>query len=242
MMPAGAASAQPVLVVLVDDHRLFAEVLGMRLRAEPGIAGVEPAYSLGAARALVNKLRPEVVLLDYDLGGECGLDLLDDLERLDPRPRVVMVSAGDDPSTIISALRRGVDAWVTKDADLEVLVHATSEVLAGRMYLPPAALRPLLGRLLNGPVGGAAEPSFVAMLSAREVEVLRCLVAGMTRAETAQRLFISTNTVRTHVQHLLQRAGLHSTGPLVAAARELGVRGIDEPSSVRIPRQRGWSE
>jgi two-component system nitrate/nitrite response regulator NarL len=241
-MAAGVAPAQPVSVVLVDDHRLFAEVLGMRLRAEAGIGSVEPAYSLGAARALVNKLRPEVVLLDYDLGGECGLDLLDDLDRLDPRPRVVMVSAGDAPATIVTALRRGVDAWVTKDADLQVLVLATCEVLAGRMYLPPAALRPVLARLLDGPAVGPARHSFVDTLSAREVEVLRCLVAGMTRAETAQRLFISTNTVRTHVQHLLQRAGLHSTGPLVAAARDLGVRGIDEPSGVRIPRQRGWSE
>ena len=74
----------------------------------------------------------------------------------------------------------------------------------------------------------AERRDFVSDLSPREYEVLRCLVAGMTKKEVAQRLFLSVNTVRTHVQHLLRAADVHTTLALVTAARELDVTGIDD--------------
>ncbi len=233
------AWGRQITALLVDDHRVFAEVLAMRLRGEPGIGMVEIAFSLGSARALANKVRPDVVLLDYDLAGESGLDLINALDGDGGRPPVVMVSAGHDPRLLVEALERGAEAWVPKDAGFDVLLHAIDEVLRGHLYLPPNALRSVVDRLVeqaHGPVAPAH--SFVDELSGRELEVLRCLVSGMTRVEVAQRLFISTNTVRTHVQNVLKAAELHSTLALVAAARERGVTGVDEddPDQVMEPR------
>jgi two-component system nitrate/nitrite response regulator NarL len=96
------------------------------------------------------------------------------------------------------------------------------------MYLYPPSVEPVIRRLLDER-GANRAPTFVDDLSTRELEVLRCLIAGMTRAEVAQRLFISPNTVRTHVQHLLSRARVHSTVALVAAARSAGVGSVDDP-------------
>lgn len=106
---------------------------------------------------------------------------------------------------------------------------ATNEVLNGRMYLFPTTVRPVVERLLSR-ARSQRRPSFVDELSERQLQVLRCLVGGMSRSETGDRLFITANTVRTHVQHLLKLADVHSTLALVARARALGVRGIDDPS------------
>lgn len=228
-----------IAVLLVDDHRVFAEVLAMRLRGERGIGEVEIAFSIGTARAMANRIHPDVVLLDYDLAGESGLDLIAQLEEQGKRPPVVMVSAGHDPRLIVEALERGAEAWVPKDAGFDVLLGAVAEVLRGHLYLPPEALRSVVERLVEQAHGPTTpEHSFVDDISSRELEVLRCLVSGMTRVEVAQRLFISTNTVRTHVQNVLKAAELHSTLALVAAARERGVTGIDDEPHERVVERR----
>jgi DNA-binding NarL/FixJ family response regulator len=221
-------------LLVVDDHRMFAEVLAMRLAHEPVVGKVDVCYSVDEGRAVARRTEPDVVILDYDVGGVTGDTLIRDLEQLPKPPQVVMLSASEDPGAIIDSLDVGADAWVVKGASIQVLMQAISEVVQGRVYLYPTTVRPVVTELLHE-ARGAREPDFVDDLSERQVEVLRCLVAGMTRTETAHRLFITSNTVRTHVQHLLQTAEVHSTLALVARARELGVTGID------IPMQRGGS-
>lgn len=233
-----AGPVTPRCILLVDDHRVFADVLAMRLRAERSVARVEVAYSLTHARSVMSSFRPDLVLLDYHLGDESGLDLLDDLDGLPQRPAVLVLSGLNDTRFVVDALESGVQGWVSKDANFEVLVMAADEVLQEHMYLPPATIRPVVEQLLGEARGQQPEPSFVDDLSRRELEVLRCLVSGMTRREVAARLYLSVNTVRTHVQNLLRQADEHSTLAMVAHARDLGVTGIDEDVPRRFPRQR----
>lgn len=228
----------PTSFLVVDDHRVFADVLVMRLRTEPGVVEARAAYSLAEARAAVDGFRPELVLLDFQLADENGLDLLSHLGGLAVRPNVLVLSGLSDPDSVVDALEAGAQGWVNKDSDFEVLMRAASQVHQGHMYLAPPTIRPVVMRLLSEARGQGREPGFVDDLSPRELEVLRCLVAGMTRAEVARRLYLSVNTVRTHVQHLLHHADAHSTLALVALARELGVRAIDEDGPRRIPQPR----
>jgi two-component system nitrate/nitrite response regulator NarL len=214
--------------LVVDDHRVFAEVVVARLRALPGVERVEMALSLNEARSLLPSFAPQVVLLDEDLGGERGTDLIPAIKARDPAARVVMVSGTDDASRIIAALEAGADGWVGKDARFDALVRACAAVLDGHLHLYPPVVEPVVRQLLQRRAASWAG-SFVDDLSPRELEVLRCLVAGMTRAEVARRLYISPNTVRTHVQHLLGHAQVHSTVALVAAARSAGVQ-AEEPA------------
>ena len=241
MMTAPALERE-ISALLVDDHRVFAEVLAMRLRAVPGIKAVEVAFSLGEARALVNKVRPDFVFLDFKLAEEPGLDLLPDLEALPRRPDVLMLSGAGDTRCIVEALHAGAQGWVTKDASFDVLIVATSEVLRGHMYLTPPTLKPVVLHLLAEAKGPTPEASLIDDLSRREVEVLRCLVSGMTRAEIADRLYLSVNTVRTHVQNLLHHADQHSTLALVALARGVGVTGVDESPAGPTPQRHPSSE
>lgn len=230
------AGSSGMRLLVVDDHRIFAEVLANHLRQDSGVNEVETAFSIDEAKAVLNRFSPQVVLLDNDVHGERGTALIPELVRMHPRAHVVMLSATSDSDTIIEALEAGAEAWVGKDSGVDVLLLAAHEVMRGNVFLYPTTLKPVIRRLLDRR-RGATEPTFVDQLSPRELEVLRCLVSGLTRAEVARRLFISPNTVRTHVQHLLQRAEVHSTVALVAAARGAGVDGIDHPSP-GIPEQR----
>ncbi|MDX6301611.1 MAG: hypothetical protein QOF53_2825 [Nocardioidaceae bacterium] len=220
---------RPISVLVVDDHRLFADVLVARLQREPVVAEVTSAYSLDEAGVVAHRTPPDVVLLDYHLAGEMGTGLIPILQQLEDPPAVVMLSASEEPGDVIDSLGCGARGWVVKGAGVEVLMAAVDEVLRGRTYLSPTTVRPVIERLLQES-RGRPETTFVDTLSERQLEVLRCLVAGLNRAEVAQRLFISANTARTHVQNLLQAAGEHSTLALVARAREIGVASIDVPT------------
>lgn len=207
-------------MLLVEDSRIFADLLAGRIRDRPGIAGVDIALTLAQARRLIVRACPDLVILDVCLGDGSGLDLLDDVRGASRPPRVLVLSALETVPGVVAALRSGADGWVVKTASSEALMAAVRDVLAGEMVLSPTMTGPVIRFLLQA---SRREEGFVAQLSTRQVEVLRCVVAGMSRAECAQQLHISVNTVRTHVQVLLKRAQVHSTLALAAAARAAGV-------------------
>jgi DNA-binding NarL/FixJ family response regulator len=220
-------AAGEVAVLLVDDHRVFAEALANLLAAQPGISRVNVASTLDAARAQIRSARPDVVLLDLSLAEESGHDLLAELANA-VAPAVIMLSGSMDPRLIVRALEAGARGWLTKTTRLSALVDAIWQVLDGNLYLSPSTLRPVLLHLMSDVRRQRAALGFVDQLTRRELDVLRCLVTGMTRAEVGEHLFVSTNTVRTHIQSLLRRSEQHSTLALVAFARSHGVTGIDE--------------
>ena len=216
-------------ILIVDDHRLLADVLALRLEAEDRVGRVDAVTTLAAARAMVHAVRPDIVLLDLDLDGTCGLDLLPDLEEAGERPRVIVLSGSKETSDIVAALRAGVEGWITKDGDLEEVLTAAAQVLDGHLHLPLDSMRPVVDALLEESRAVVRSHGFLDDLTDRQVDVLRCLVTGMSRHETASRLFLSTNTVRTHVQNMLHQLGLHSTPELVAAARRAGITAYQGP-------------
>jgi DNA-binding NarL/FixJ family response regulator len=237
-MTAGDAGA---IILLVDDHRVFAEVLGEALLAEGGIGRVNHASSLDAARVLLTTDPPDIVLLDLVLADESGFELLGELARTADAPAAIVLSGSSEPRLIVKALECGAKGWLSKTTRLDALVTAVWQVLDGQMYLAPATLRPVLTHLLSDAQGREAAAGFVADLTPRELEVLRCLVSGMTRAEVANHLFVSMNTVRTHIQSLLRRSDQHSALALVAFARSHGVKGIDESDDLRAAGDPGSS-
>jgi DNA-binding NarL/FixJ family response regulator len=235
------AQAQDLAILLVDDHRVFADALSGLLLAQEGIGRVRLASSLDAARAVLSSDRPDLVLLDRALGEESGLDLLTELAAAEDPPAAIVLSGSTEPRQIVQALERGAKGWLSKTTRPEVLVAAVWQVIDGQMYLAPATLQPVLSQLLTDLRTRKTADRFVASLTPRELEVLRCLVSGMTRAEVAKHLFVSMNTVRTHVQSLLRRSDQHSALALVAFARSHGVTGIDEIDDAQALAQPGSS-
>jgi two-component system nitrate/nitrite response regulator NarL len=228
-----------VAVVLVDDHRVFTEALASLLETEPGISRVSRAATLDGARALLSTDRPDLVLLDLALAEESGYELLGELGDRPDSPPVMVLSGSTEARLIVRALEAGARGWLTKTTPWSALVAAIWQVVEGHMYLTPSTLEPVLTHLLTDLHRQRAAADFLDQLTPRELDVLRCLVSGMTRGEVAQHLFVSTNTVRTHIQSLLRRSGQHSALALVAFARSLGVAGIDETEESEILRPPG---
>lgn len=218
-------------VLLVDDHRVFAEALADLLAIESGIGHVSLVSSLSAARVMIGAEHPDLILLDLVLGDESGYDLLEELAGRPGSPAVIVLSGSAEPRLIVRALQAGARGWLTKTTQLSALIGALWQVVDGYVYLAPATLQPVLNHLLADVRKQQAAATFVDQLTPRELDVLHCLVSGMTRAEVADHLFVSTNTVRTHIQSLLRRSGQHSALALVAFARSHGVTGIDETAA-----------
>lgn len=212
-------------VLVVDDHRMIADSLRLRLLSNARgrtFGPVVTAYTLAMARVALKKFIPDVVLLDLRLGQECGLDLIPVLRAMAPAPLTLILAAGVEPTEVIDGLTYA-SGWVSKGTPFDELLVAIDATFAGRTYIAPKLVGPVLDQLLTESGRRARTESFLDRVSSREREVLECLVGGMTRKEVAEHLFISPNTVRTHVRNLLQLADLHSTLALIASARALGV-------------------
>ncbi len=217
-------------ILVVAGDRIFADVLAMRLREEPQAGAVAVAESAQEARAAALAIRPAVVLLEGDGRDDSALQLIGELPESAVQPAVLVLSDRREPGIIVTAFESGVRGWVATDASFASLWQAICEVRDGHMVLSPSVVEPVIARLVEALRNEKTVPSrrdFVAELSPREYEVLRCLVQGLSRKEIAARLYVSVNTVSTHVQHLLRHADEHTSVALVAAARELGVPGID---------------
>lgn len=208
-------------MLLVDDHPVFAQALAARLGGEPDLAVVPLAHTVGQALAELARSRPTVIVLDLVLGEESGLTVLEHAQTGYPDTEVIMLSAVDRVDVVVEAVRRGVRAWLPKSIDVAQLIHVIHGVARGEAWLPPALLRAVLTRLAEPE---PANPDPLEALTAREREVLQCMIDGLPRAEIARRLYLSPNTVRTHAQNLLVKLDSHSILEAVAIAQRAGMR------------------
>lgn len=247
-----------IRVLVVDDHRIFAESLAAALAAEPDVdvsaAGSGPAALRSLERAAAEGRRYDVLLVDADLGGNMppgarpavpvqegnedglvdGISLVAGVRSGQPSVRIVVLAEKDDPRRAALALQAGASGWVAKDCSLSRLLTVIRGVLRDETHLPPALLTGVLRELTAARKHRTESERLVESLTPREREVLRCMVAGLGRKAVAERLFLSPHTVRTHMQNVLGKLGVHSTLAAVALARRAGVGPVDLEPAGRI--------
>ncbi|MEV6594203.1 response regulator transcription factor [Streptomyces acidicola] len=240
-----------IRVLVVDDHRIFAESLAAALAAEPDVdvsaAGSGPAALRCLERAAAEGRRFDVLLVDADLGGNApgarpaavpvregkedglvdGISLVVGVRSGQPGVRTVVLAEKDDPRRAALALQAGASGWVAKDCSLSRLLTVIRGVLRDETHLPPALLTGVLRELTAARKHRTESERLVESLTPREREVLQCMVAGLGRKAVAERLFLSPHTVRTHMQNVLGKLGVHSTLAAVALARRAGVGPVD---------------
>jgi DNA-binding NarL/FixJ family response regulator len=203
--------APVIRVVVVDDHALHRDGTRQILEAHPDLQVVGEADSGEVALALVNQLRPDVVLMDIRLPGMNGIEATRRLTRDHPEIRVIMVSAYDEDEYVRGALEAGAAGYLRKTAPGRELVQAVRAVATGASVLQSG----LAARLLissRQPAPGAAD------LTERELAVLRLLMAGLHNREVASRLGISTRTVDRHCDNIYAKLGVSSRTEAVVRA------------------------
>jgi DNA-binding NarL/FixJ family response regulator len=209
-------------VLIADSHRTFAEVLAAGMAAEERFSAVDVAFFPSHARLLLSARRYDVLVLDPSLDVGSWLAFLRAVVRQRPAMVVVVLSELDDIEQVIEVLAQDVRAWVSKDTSFDDFLHLIDEAVMGRTTLPATLLGPVLKELLGRPARSRPAPSFIDELTPRQLEVLQCLADGMSRAQISEHLQLSPHTVRTHVQEVLRKAGVHSTLAALARAREVG--------------------
>jgi DNA-binding NarL/FixJ family response regulator len=220
-------------VFLIDRERTFANALAARLEAEDDIDVVLAVHRQAPAPSLIVGRHADVVLLDADLPGDAAVRLCEELSARADAPRVVMLSRGSEPSRIADAVRAGAAGWVRKGESLAYLLQVIRGVAAGETWLSPAETGAVLRLLLQEEKQQRDSDRLLASLTPREREVLACLAEGAGRQDVAERLHLSANTVRTHLQNLMAKLGVHSTLEAVAVVRsQLSV----VPSQLAEPR------
>lgn len=201
-------------VLIVDDHAVFADALQTILSANRDLAPVRVAYDLAQGFASLDAHRPDVLLLDIRLGDGDGLDLATHAHDTGLPTRTIVLSAVESPTVMLRAFAGGAHGWLPKTIDIDRLVQAIRTVVLGVAVVDPAVLALLvatLGEHLQHPL-----PRPLADLTPRELEILDCLALGMAREDVAAALHISVNTVRTHVQNVTAKLGVHSALEAVA--------------------------
>jgi DNA-binding NarL/FixJ family response regulator len=173
--------------------------------------------------------RADVVLLYVDVSGPALADTVGELRKFSSTLAVVGLSESDDPRLVVEAVRSGVRGWVEPTASADHLVAVLHGVARGETWIPPHLLTGVLDALTASQDSRAELGEALAGLSTRELEILGCLVQGMTRPEIAERYVLSTHTVRTHINNLLRKLDVHSTLAAVALARQAGLP--DQPMS-----------
>ncbi|WP_369205983.1 response regulator transcription factor [Streptomyces sp. PU-14G] len=163
-----------------------------------------------------------------------GLPLVARVRTEYPAVRTVVLAERDDPRHAAAALQAGAGGWVAKDCSLSRLLQVIRGVLKDETHLSPALLTGVLRELTATRKHRTESERLVESLTPREREVLRCMVAGLGRKAVAERLYLSPHTVRTHMQNVLGKLGVHSTLAAVALARRAGVGPAElEPAAAR---------
>jgi DNA-binding NarL/FixJ family response regulator len=203
-------------ILVVDDHVALGQALVARLGAEPDVDRARAAATARDALAAVRSDRFDIALVDVNLGADDGLALCAQLRHQDPDLRVLMLSCATETETVVGALRAGAVGWVPKDMPIDQLLDALRQVRAGAAWLPGLMLRGVLDEFLQDRSEQDRELELLDRLSGRERQVLRELAAGHDVPLIAGRLFLSQNTVRTHIQNILGKLEVHSRVAAVA--------------------------
>jgi DNA-binding NarL/FixJ family response regulator len=199
-----------VRVLVVDSHPTVAERFRQVLDREPGIEVVCIAGTIEAALACAADDVPDVVLVDQTLPDGTGLNATRRLRESLPGVRVVLLVGSGRASALPAALRAGCSGYVEKSTALDHLVPTVVAVAAGGVVIHASELTDLAAP--QGP-----------LLTGRERDVLALFAEGLTNREIAERLGVSVHTVRSHVQTVLSKLGVHAKADAVAVARERGL-------------------
>lgn len=204
-------------VVVVDDHRTFADLLALALESEPDLNCVGTAETVTEGLALVEALRPDIVVMDVQIGDEDGIAATAQLAERHPGTRVVILTAHADRAVLNRASDAGACALLPKDGSLAEMLSALRTARQGGLVVHPRLLRRIVATAR--PVGDG----YVPPLTRREQQVLELMAEGLDARAISRQLEISLHTCRGYIKNLLLKLEAHSQLEAVAVASRNGL-------------------
>ena len=209
-------------IVIAEDHTILREGLRALISSNPDFSVVGEAEDGRDAIRCVEKLMPDLVLIDLSMPRMNGMEAIGEIKKRCPETRVLALTVHRTEEYILATLRAGADGYVLKDATHAELLMAIKSVLMGKPYLSPGVSERVIEGYLEGKKTLRSESPWDT-LTQREREVLKLIAEGYKNKEIAEYLYISVKTVEKHRANLMKKLALHNTSALTAFAVEKGL-------------------
>ncbi len=203
-------------IFIVDDHPVFRKGLAQLIDEEDDLQVVGEAESVSEAIERMEKVKPDLAIVDITLKDRSGMELIEYLREQSPGIAVLVISMHDESLYAERVLRAGALGYITKQEMTSDVVSAVRQVLWGKRYLSAKMVDALLGRMVTGTAGEGDKP--VEILSNRELEVFQLIGQGFKRSEIAEMLNLSVKTIGTHHESIKKKMNLKSATELMKYA------------------------
>ncbi|WP_088893451.1 response regulator transcription factor [Leptolyngbya ohadii] len=214
------ANAKPIRVLIVEDDPMMQLGLEQSLSSATGITVVGQAEDGYTAVEEALKLKPDVVVMDIGLPRQDGIAATQQIKEAMPSVHIVMLTSHTTENEVIGALSSGADAYCVKGTSVDRLLTAIEAAQEGASYLDPQIARQVMEHLKPAV---AVEPNIVGQLSQRELEVLKLMVEGRSNPEIATALYLSPNTVKTHVRGIMNKLAVDDRVQAAVVALRAGL-------------------
>lgn len=213
----------PIRVLVVDDQPVFTEMLRVVLDMQTDIKVVGMAFTGDEGLKAALELKPDVMLVDYHMPGLTGLEVIQGLRAEGENTTVLVLTADTDEAVMAEAIAAGAAGYITKQQALNEVVQAVRTASEGEPVVPPFMIPRILSHFHRQQQREQQAEQMKAKLSAREIEILEQLAKGRGNEEISEVFVLSPNTVRTHIQNILKKMGVHSKLQATTLALQLGI-------------------
>lgn len=207
-----------IRILLADDHAIVRNGLKQIIAGTPDLQVTGEAASGAEALEMARKNPPDLLLLDMNMPGISGADLIRRLRADHPSIPILVLSMHNEAQMVSRALKAGASGYVTKDSDQEILLAGIRKVATGNRYIDPALVDAMV---FDGSVGESTAP--YSVLSERELQVLEMLATGQSLTSIADSLHLSAKTISAHKAHLMQKLGIDNNADLMRYAIRHGL-------------------
>lgn len=222
---------EALAILIVDDHPLFRQGVRATLEREPDLEVVGEAADGQQAIQMAEDLSPTVVLIDISLPGLNGLEVARVIKRRQPQVNLIVLTVYEDDEQLLNAIKAGASAYSSKDIEPKALVQMIRDVGRGRylidehVFAKPHIATRVLHQFRELAAAEEELGALFSPLTGREIEILDCIAQGMTNKEIADRLFISSQTVKNHVTAILRKLQVNDrTSAVIYALRRGWIR------------------
>jgi DNA-binding NarL/FixJ family response regulator len=210
-----------VTIVLADDHPIFHEGLRVLLEAEPDFTVIGKANDGLETIRLIEKLQPDVLLVDWAMPNVNGLEVTRQVRKRFPQVQIIILTMHANEAYVVEALNSGAAGYILKESSFNEVIKGIREVVSGRRFLSSSFSQQTIDTYLERAKTGPLES--YETLTAREREILQMTAESQSSAEVGQRLFISPRTVEIHRQNAMRKLGLRNQGELIRYALKKGI-------------------
>ena len=216
--------SKKVKVVIAEDHTILREGLKALLGSDPDLEVCGEADNGKDAIKLVQRLNPDIVLMDLSMPRIHGLEAIREIRKTNPTTKILVLTVHDDEEYISATLRSGASGYVLKNDSYNELLSSIKTVLRGKPYLSPAISQTIIQGYLDGKKSDDVRTGYET-LTARERETLKLIAEGVRNKDIAEFMGISSKTAEKHRSNLMKKLDLHSVSAITAFAAKKGLIG-----------------